>query len=140
MGLTVLLILVKKQCISHIKMFLNSKMTSMELFGGMRDKRYCSLSEVVNSQTLLYGHSLVVINKPRTSLKILQTARCVLDSAESTQSCTILCQSNSNSFLSQVIIELGCSHWAAALGGFLATFGEIFIVGFIAHRNTVSCV
>lgn len=30
-------------------------------------------------------------------------------------------------FPSQVVIELGCSHWAAALGAFLATFGEILL-------------
>ena len=30
-------------------------------------------------------------------------------------------------FLWQIIIDLGCSHWAAAFGGFLATFGEIFV-------------
>ncbi|XP_020630196.1 protein O-mannosyl-transferase 1-like [Orbicella faveolata] len=28
----------------------------------------------------------------------------------------------------EVIIELGCSHWAAALGGFLATFDNMFVV------------
>lgn len=28
----------------------------------------------------------------------------------------------------QIIIELGCSHWAAALGGFLATFDNMFVV------------
>ncbi|XP_078355243.1 protein O-mannosyl-transferase 1-like, partial [Oculina patagonica] len=28
----------------------------------------------------------------------------------------------------EIIIELGCSHWAAALGGFLATFDNMFVV------------
>lgn len=35
-------------------------------------------------------------------------------------------------------MELGCSHWAAALGAFLATFGEIFIVGLVFHSSAVA--